>query len=86
VISVSSHDNPNSHFYANPSPPVDFSAPGIDVKVPWLDHKTMVMTGNSFAAPYITGLVTLIKAKHPNLHPAHVKVILHALAANVSQS
>ncbi len=40
------------------------------------------MTGNSFAAPHITGVVALLLAKHPDLRPYEVKAVLAALARN----
>lgn len=84
VISVASHDVAGSElFYYNPEPPVDFGAHGIDVDVAWLDGARITATGNSFAAPHITGLVARILAKHPALKPYEVKTVLAALAANV---
>ena len=44
----------------NPSPPVEFGARGIDVDVAWEGGGSIVATGNSFAAPHVTGLVTLL--------------------------
>lgn len=83
VISVAAHDvqDPFTYYY-NPEPPVEFGAPGIDVEVPWLNKSYIVSTGNSFAAPHITGLVTLIRSKHPGLTPFQVKTILQACASN----
>jgi subtilisin family serine protease len=84
VISVAAHDGKDPFcFYYNPSPPVEFGAPGIDVRVPWLDGKWLTTTGNSFAAPHISGIVARILAKHPGLTPFQVKAILCALATNV---
>ena len=54
---------------ANPAPPTDFGAPGIDIRVPWLSGSTIVSTGNSFAAPHVTGLVARLLSKHPQLTP-----------------
>jgi subtilisin len=84
VISVASHDvvDPEVYYY-NPHPPVEFGAHGIDVRVPWRDGTWITATGNSFAAPHITGLVTRILARHPGLTLFQVKVILRALAANM---
>src|SRR5262249_3655277 len=66
VISVAPHATaPPYLFYYNPQPPVEFGAPGINVRVPWLDGGWITATGNSFAAPHITGMVTRILAKHP---------------------
>ena len=67
---------------ANPAPPVDFGAPGIDVEVPWLNGATIVSTGNSFAAPHVAGLVARILSKHPGLTPYEVKTVLRAVASN----
>jgi subtilisin family serine protease len=84
VISVASHeDNDPFLFYYNPAPPVDFGAPGIDVQVPWRGGGYISTTGNSFAAPHISGIVALILAKHPGLAPYQVKTILRATAWNV---
>jgi subtilisin len=83
VFSVAAHEgsDPFSLDY-NPSPPVEFGAPGIDVEVAWKDGSTITATGNSFAAPHIAGLVARILSKHPGLTPFQVKTILAATATN----
>ena len=87
VISVAAHagHDPFTYYY-NPSPPVEFGAPGIDVEVAWNNKQYVVSTGNSFAAPHIAGIVTLIRAKHPGLTPFQVKTILLACAANMHRA
>jgi len=50
--------------------------------VAWNEKQYTTCTGNSFAAPHITGIVALIRAKHPELTPFHIKTILWACAAN----
>jgi subtilisin family serine protease len=83
VFSVAAHEGKDPFtFYYNPSPPVEFGAPGIDVRVAWKDKQYMTSTGNSFAAPHIAGIVTLIRAKHPELTPFQIKTVLWACAAN----
>ncbi len=83
VISVAAHEGHDPFtFYYNPSPPVEFGAPGIDVTVAWMNKSTIVSTGNSFAAPHMAGIATLIRAKHPELTPFQVKTVLFACAAN----
>jgi subtilisin family serine protease len=83
VISVASHGEEDPlRFYVNPHPPVDFGAHGVNVRVPWKGGGWATMTGNSFAAPHMTGLVTLIRGKHPDLTPLQVKALLQALATN----
>jgi len=85
VISVAAHEkkDPLTYYY-NPSPPVEFGAPGIDVRVAWRDKSYTVNTGNSFAAPHIAGIVALIRAKHPELTPFQIKTVLYACATNVN--
>lgn len=84
VISVAAHthQDPLTYYY-NPAPPVEFGAPGIDLRVAWKDHQYLTCTGNSFAAPHIAGIVALIRSRHPELTPFQVKTVLWACAANV---
>ena len=86
VIAVASHAEPDpERFYYNPQPPVEFGAPGIDVRVAWLNGGWITATGNSFAAPHVTGLVARVLAKHPGLTPFQLKVVLWGLSANVAR-
>jgi subtilisin len=83
VISVAAHEGKDPFtFYYNPEPPVEFGAPGIDIEVAWIDKQWATNTGNSFAAPHITGIVALIRAKHPDLTPFQLKTVLWACAKN----
>ena len=83
VISVGSHEETDPlAWYANPSPPVELFARGIDVEVAWLGGGTLRCTGNSFAAPHIAGIAALILAKHPELTPYQLKSVLHLTATN----
>ncbi|MFL5926319.1 MAG: S8 family peptidase [Gaiellaceae bacterium] len=87
VISVGSHeeDDPMT-FYANPDPPVEFFARGVDVEVAWLGGSTITATGNSFAAPCISALAALVLSKHPRLTPFQLKSVLYLTASNVGAS
>jgi subtilisin len=40
-------------------------------------------TGNSFAAPHVTGIVAKILGKHPDLTLFQMKTVLRSLAANM---
>jgi len=83
VISVAAHDGKDPFtYYYNANPPVEFGAPGINVEVAWNRKQYMTCTGNSFAAPHITGITALIRAKHPELTPFQVKTVLLACASN----
>jgi subtilisin family serine protease len=84
VISVAAHEEREPYrFYYNPRPPIEFGAPGVEVQVAWLDGAWLSGTGNSYAAPHITGIVAKIVAKHPELTPFEAKAVLKALATNV---
>jgi subtilisin len=85
VISVGSHqreDDPELFLY-NPTPPVEFFAPGQNVEVAWPGGKTIRSTGNSFATPLIAGLCARILAEHPRMTTFQLKNTLYLLAANV---
>jgi subtilisin family serine protease len=73
-------------YHVSPDPPTEFLARGIDVEVAWKGGGTMSMTGNSFAAPHISALAALVRAKHPSLRPFQVKTVLWAAAANVREA
>jgi len=61
-------------------PPAEFLAPGIGVRVAWTSGSTIKSTGNSLAAPYISGLCALLLSKRPGLTPFEVKTILHRIS------
>lgn len=87
VTSVACHEGSDPYeFYYNPEPPVEFGAPGINVRVAWLNGQYMTVTGNSFSAPHITGLVTAIRSKHPGLTNFQIKTILRATARNLNRN
>jgi subtilisin family serine protease len=84
VISVCARpgDDPEQFSYT-PRRQIEFEAPGIDVRIPWLSGGWIHGTGNSYASPHMTGIVARILAKHPGLTVFQMKTILQALAANV---
>jgi subtilisin len=87
VISVACNlsDDP-FRFHYNPDPPTEFLARGINVDVAWAGNTRVSSTGNSYAAPHISGIAALIRSKHPDLRPFQVKTVLWATAANVLQA
>jgi subtilisin len=83
VISVAARAGADDRSLAyNAHPPVEFGARGIDVDVAWAAHGSITATGNSFAAPHVTGMVALMLGKHPWLTPFQVKAVLHAASDN----
>ena len=84
VVSVGSHEEDDSLvFYANPDPPVEFFARGVDVDVAWLAGGSIRATGNSFATPALSGIAALVLGKHPGLTPFQVKTVLYLISTNV---
>jgi subtilisin len=84
VVSVGSHESTDPYvLYANPNPPVEFFARGLNVEIAWLGGETITATGNSFATPHVAGLCALILSKHPELTPFQLKSVLHQTATNV---
>ncbi|MEV0390012.1 S8 family serine peptidase [Nonomuraea sp. NPDC050643] len=85
VISVASHDQPDPflHYY-NPSPPVEFYARGLEVPVAAPGGGRTRNSGNSFAAPHITGLCARILSKHRWLTPFQLRSVLFQTARNVT--
>lgn len=66
----------------NPTPPVEYGARGQDVEVAWRGGTTLVSTGNSFAAPVVSGHLARLLSRHPGLSVAEAKSVLRAVAAN----
>jgi subtilisin len=84
VISVGSHEEDDSlTFFANPDPPVEFFARGVNVDIAWLGGSTIRATGNSFATPCIAGISALVLSKHPRLTPFQLKSVLFMISSNV---
>jgi subtilisin family serine protease len=80
---VGSHEQPDPLvWFANPEPPVEVFARGVDVDVAWLGGATLRCTGNSFAAPHVAAISALVLAKHPELTPYQVKTVLRLTASN----
>nr|BFE80730.1 hypothetical protein GCM10020093_033310 [Planobispora longispora] len=71
-------------FYYNPSPPVEFYARGLRVRVAWPGGGEILSTGNSFATPHIAGICSLILSKHRSLTPFQLKSVLYLAAKNVA--
>ncbi|MER8184718.1 S8 family serine peptidase [Kitasatospora sp. NPDC094015] len=85
VISVGAHAVADpERVESNPRPPVDFFALGVDVAAPWLGGATRRVSGNSFAAPHITGLCARILERHPGFGTPQLRHVLAATADNIA--
>ena len=73
-------------FYYRYSNCIEFLARGIYIKVPWINNSYMMMIGNSFAAPHISGIVALLKEKNKNLTPFEIKSILKNISSQKEEN
>lgn len=88
--STASRGLPASHeafadaLFYRPGNLVEFIAPGQDIVVPWLAGAIKKVTGSSFAAPYVAGLLARLISGCPGLSPLHTKTLLQKLASPLS--
>lgn len=61
---------------------VEFEASGQDVAVAWLGGTRKQVTGSSFAAPHVTGLLARLLSGLPALSPLAAKAMLQTIATN----
>jgi subtilisin family serine protease len=76
--------------FSNFGPQVNVTAPGVDIisAVPYPVNTTPryeVLSGTSMAAPFVSGVATLIWAKNHNLAAGHVREQLEATAVDLGQ-
>jgi hypothetical protein len=64
-----------------PEGPAEWAAAGIDVEIEWGTSGRVTATGNSFAAPVVTGHLARIRGAHPRIAPWQARTVLAALAA-----
>jgi subtilisin len=59
---------------------IELVAPGVEVTTTWPGGGHRQLTGNSFACPYVVGIIALMMEAYPNLTPFQVKSILYTIA------
>jgi subtilisin len=81
VISVNfANGSSFEEFYYRPGNLVEFAAHGQDVDVAWLGGAQKKVTGSSFAAPHVTGMLARLVSGLPGLSPLQAKALLQNLA------
>ena len=80
VIAVNMGRIDGDELYYRPGQLVEFFARGEKIKVPWLDKSWKTVTGSSYAAPRVSGLVARMLSKYPNLSAPFVKAVLREVA------
>jgi len=66
--------------YHKPGHMVGFAARGVDVDVPWAGGGIKKVTGSSFAAPRVTGLLACLLSEIPDLDPLQTKALFQHFA------
>jgi len=59
---------------------VEFAARGVDVEVPWRGGAVKKVTGSSFAAPRVAGLLARLLSVVPEISPVQAKALFHRFA------
>jgi len=65
---------------------VEFAAPAAEVRVPWKDGGHRVMTGSSFAAAWLSGMLARLLSVHPDVDPFLAKSLLRRVAGEGMES
>ncbi len=80
VIAVNMGRIEGDGFHYRPGQMVEFFARGERVQVPWLDGNWKTVTGSSYAAPLMSGLVARLLSRHAGLSVPLVKAVLRQVA------
>ena len=84
VIAVSATDADDKMFRAsNIGPHIAVAAPGVDILLPSPDNDYRLISGTSFSAAYVSGVVALLLHRAPGLTPDAVRKILESTAKDL---
>ena len=82
VISVGSHERDDPYeIYANPAPPVEFFARGLELDVAWIGGGSCASPATASPRRTSPGCARSILSKHPELTPCEVKTVLQLTAS-----
>ena len=59
---------------------VEFVTNGVDIRVPWKDHRHRTVTGSSFAAPQFAAIAARLRQLHPDWNMIQAKSALYQLS------
>lgn len=65
---------------------VEFAAPAAEVRVPWKHGGHRVMTGSSFAAAWLSGMLARLLSVYPEIDPFLAKSLLRRVAGEGKES
>ncbi len=70
----------DAQLFHKPGTLVEFAASGIDVDVAWCGGLMKKVTGSSFAAPRVAGMLACLLSVKPGLRPLQAKTLFHRIA------
>src|SRR5687768_13804621 len=79
TVNMARADDRPEVFY-KPGHLVEFAARGVDVEVPWSGGGMKKVTGSSFAAPRVAGMLACLLSEVPRIPPLQAKSLFHRLA------
>ena len=79
TVNMARAEDQREVFY-KPGHLVEFAARGVDVDVPWSGGGMKQVTGSSFAAPRVAGMLACLLSEAPNIDPLQAKALFHRLA------
>jgi len=79
TVNMARTDQDGELFY-KPGHLVEFAARGVDVEVPWSGGGMKKVTGSSFAAPRVTGMLACMLSQTEGVTPLQAKALFHRLA------
>jgi subtilisin len=79
AVNVGAADR-DGELYYDPRQLVEFSTRGINVEVAWSGGTMKTVTGSSFAAPRVSGMLACLLSRYPDLSPVQTKALLQQIA------
>jgi subtilisin len=70
----------DGEIFYRPGHLVEFAARGVDVEVPWAGGGIKKVTGSSFAAPRLAGMLACLLSEVPQISPLQAKALFHRIA------
>ena len=87
MISVGSHEEDDPLvFYANPDPPVEFFARGVERRGRLARRRDDPRDRQQLRDAGISAIAALVLSKHPQLTPFQLKSVLYLISTNVGGS
>lgn len=79
TVNMARVEEPGEIYY-RPGGLVELSARGVDVDVPWCGGSTKMVSGSSFAAPQVAGMLACLLSEIPDITPAQAKALFQRVA------